>query len=409
MATLNFVADLGQMMLESSSSVSEVTTRLRRLLAALGLSGCSMDADLSSLVLSYWHPDFDVPITTMRDVLDASPRLRRLGAASALLDRVESGTVGVREAADELSALRRLPDARRRFVWSALLLSVAGWVIFLHGFDAATIGVALVATLMTFPVAGLVRRLGLADISGTFLAAIVLAAVPNLAASAGIPIAVGPAVVGGLFIYLPGRMLVSSVLDGLHNAPLSSLARGLRALVTGGALAVGMLAGGTIGAGLGLAYVPDTTSVPLGFSVLGVALGILGLSIAWEMPVAQLAPAVVIGAGGWVVTVVVSQLGTGTNWLGYVVGAACIGAAGAVTAKLQNAPASLYTGVAILPLVPGFAIYQAMLALAEGQTTAGLNQLGVATIISLAVAAGVAGGLALTTNVLPLVRRRTPA
>lgn len=161
-------------------------------------------------------------------------------------------------------------------------------------------------------------QVGLADISGTFLAAIVLAAVPNLAASAGIPIAVGPAVVGGLFIYLPGRILVSSVLDGLHNAPLSSLARGLRALVTGGAPWLS-------------ACWPEALSAPAwawawptfrtrrlcrwGFSVLGVALGILGLSIAWEMPVAQLGPAVLIGAGGWVVTVVVSQLGVGTNWL----------------------------------------------------------------------------------------------
>ena len=85
--SLNFVADAGQLMLESSSSVSEVVVRLRELLPALGLTGCSLDADLSSLVLSYWRPDLALPITTMRDVQVGSPLLHRLAGTSLLLDR----------------------------------------------------------------------------------------------------------------------------------------------------------------------------------------------------------------------------------------------------------------------------------------------------------------------------------
>ena len=111
MTALNFVADVGQVMLESSSSVSQVTTRLRGLLVALDLPDCSMDADLSSLVLSCWRPDFDVPITTIRDIQDASPR-GGVGISGSCGGR----TLGLSEAAEELDDLRRPPDTGRRFV-----------------------------------------------------------------------------------------------------------------------------------------------------------------------------------------------------------------------------------------------------------------------------------------------------
>lgn len=120
---MNFVADAGKENLESSSSVSEVVTRLREHLQAVGLDGCSLDADLSSLVLSYWRADLPVPIITMRDVSVGSPRLHRLSGAVALLDRVERGEVTVGETYAELDRLRADPGARTRFEWSALLMS----------------------------------------------------------------------------------------------------------------------------------------------------------------------------------------------------------------------------------------------------------------------------------------------
>lgn len=178
--------------------------------------------------------------------------------------------------------------------------------MFLHGFHAMTVAVALAATLATPPIASLVSRLRLGELAGTFLSAVILAAVPNLAAAAGLPIHVGPAVVAGLFIYLPGRQLVASVVDGLNGAPVSSVARGLQALITAGALAVGMLFGGTIGAGLGLTYTPAQGAVPLAVSVGGAAVGVLGLAVAWAMPRRQLGPAVALGAAGSLVASMVT-------------------------------------------------------------------------------------------------------
>ena len=53
---INFVADAGRLMLESSTSVSEVEDRLHRFLPVVGLDGCALEGTLNSLTLSYWQP-----------------------------------------------------------------------------------------------------------------------------------------------------------------------------------------------------------------------------------------------------------------------------------------------------------------------------------------------------------------
>ncbi len=63
---IKFVAEAGKQMLEASPSVSEVLDNLRRLLPVVGLEGAMIDANLSTLTLSYWGPGMDFPVTTMR-------------------------------------------------------------------------------------------------------------------------------------------------------------------------------------------------------------------------------------------------------------------------------------------------------------------------------------------------------
>jgi uncharacterized membrane protein YjjB (DUF3815 family) len=227
-----------------------------------------------------------------------------------------------------------------------------------------------------------------------------------MVAAAGVDLKVGPAVVGGLFLYLPGRVLVSSVIDGLSNAPLSAVARGIQAVVAAGALAVGMLVGSKIGAGLGLNYSPNVAATPIPISVLGAVVGMFGLAVIWEMPRRLLMPTLGIGAIGWlVVALTTSQPGEGKSWVAYALGAAMVGVCGALLAKIQDAPASIYTGVAILPLVPGFTLYQGVLALSQGKNALAIATLGEAAIISLAIAVGVAFGIALGRNLLAIKRR----
>ena len=269
--------------------------------------------------------------------------------------------------------------------------------------------VALLATALTLPVNSVVSRLRLPLISATFVAAIILAAVPNLLAAAGLSFSLAAAVVGGLFIYLPGRAFVTAVIDGLGNAPVSAITRAFEALITAGALALGVVVGGEIGAGLGVELQADVTSAPLWISVLAAGVGVLGIAVAWGMPRTRVIPTVAIGAIGWLIVALPTREGGGTDWVAYLLAAMFVGFAGVIAASLQGGTGSVYTGVAILPLVPGFSIYQGMLALTLGTGDAA-GPLKDAAIISLAIAGGVAVGLAFGRNTFSLatwLRSRT--
>lgn len=391
---LNFVADAGKLMLESSTSVSEVLDRLRRFLPTVGLEDCSMDATMSSLTLGYWVPGQALPITVMREITVASPRLERLAGADELLGSVESGAIELDQAVDQLRTLASAHPTSLLAKRLATVVSVVGWVVFVDGVDLLTLLVAIVATGCTFPIDGLVRRLRLPSIGATFLLATIVAAIPNLLAAAGVSLLVGPAVVGVLYPHLPGRAFVSSVIDGLSNAPLSSMSRGIQALATAGFLALGMLLGNRIGTGLGLNYEPDATSTPLIVSLIGAAIGVAGLSVAWSMPHRQVAPAAAISVGGWlIVSLFGDQVGGRADWPVYAIAAGVVGVTAAVASELQGSSPSVYSGVAILPLAPGFILYTGMLAIAQGDNSTAVSALGDAGLISLAIAIGVALGV----------------
>lgn len=413
--TLVFAADAGQQMLESSPSVSEVIRRLRSFVAAVGLPECEVDATMSSLTLSYWKPGLSAPVTVMRAVEVSNPRLGQLSGTLELLDRVEQRHVPVTSAMTQLQQLRTDLGRGVHVRVLAVLASVTGWVFFFNG-SVTTILVALIASLAATPGLQVAERMGLPAVFGTTLSVVVIAAVPNLAAAAGVPVSVGPAVVGAMFVYLPGVTVVSAVIDALNNAPLSAVARGLLAVVTAGALALGMLAGSSLGAGLGLKANPDATSVPLLVSGTGAALGMAGLALAYGIPRRALLPTLLMGSAGWLVLALLTDRGSVSGWPAYVLAATTVGIIGEAAAARQATATSVYLGVAILPLVPGFVLYQAMLGLALGEPGAS-ETLGRAGLLSMSIAVGVALGVAVGSNLvwgrrvlvqhLPARQRRT--
>lgn len=126
-----------------------------------------------------------------------------------------------------------------------------------------------------------------------------------------------------------------------------------------------------------------------------------GLAVAWAMPRALLAPTLAMGASGWLVVALgTGRQGTGADWAAYALGAVLVGFCGVLAATVQASSASTYTGVAILPLVPGFTLYRGVLALSQGRNAAAVATLGEAAVISLAIAVGVAFGLAFARNLL---------
>ena len=128
----------------------------------------------------------------MRAITVSAPRLARLTSVLTLLDEVEAGGLDLTSAARRLRAIEDAPAQSLTYARAAILLSVACWVVFLKSNDLLAVLVAVLAMSLTFPVDTLVGRLRMPTVFGTFLAAAILAAVPNLLAGGRTQVRGGP-------------------------------------------------------------------------------------------------------------------------------------------------------------------------------------------------------------------------
>jgi len=257
------------------------------------------------------------------------------------------------------------------------------------------VAVAVATTAVVWPLMGLVRRVRLPEVFQLAAAAFAVAALPYLAAWAGLTFVVVAAVVGGLYQLLPGRLLVASVADGLAGSPLSALARGLQAVVIAVGVALGVLGALRLMDALGVA--PPEAQGP-GFpwwaTMLAAGVAVVGLAVARQIPVATIVP---VGALAMVVWIV----GRGTApeaWRQEAaagLGALVLGFGGQVLARAQHTVPVLYTGTAVLVLVPGTILYAAMFSFASGDPSLGGEFTALAVTISVAIAAGTTLGVAL--------------
>ena len=396
LGVLRLAMRVGEVMVANAESAADCRSALERVTRALGVPGVTVVVEMDTVTLSWLPPEgHGEPVTLVREVEGADPHLHRLVAAEKLVGRIVAGEVGLVRAAKELDAIAVAPDPYPAWVVvGAGLASVAGWTLFAGG-DLIAVAVAVATTAVVWPLMGLVRRSRLPEVFQLAAAAFAVAALPYLAAWAGLTFVVVAAVVGGLYQLLPGRLLVASVADGLAGSPLSALARGLQAVVIAVGVALGVLGALRLMDALGVA--PPEAQGP-GFpwwaTMLAAGVAVVGLAVARQIPVATIVP---VGALAMVVWIV----GRGTApeaWRQEAaagLGALVLGFGGQVLARAQHTVPVLYTGTAVLVLVPGTVLYAAMFSFASGDPSRGGEFTALAVTISVAIAAGTTLGVAL--------------
>lgn len=385
---------IGEVMVANAESVADSESGMRRVLVALGVPTCAVVVEMNSLTLS-WIPHAGEPITVAQVVDADDPHLHRLVAVEKLIGRIERGEVGTAGAKAALERAAVLPDPYPAWlVTVARLASVAGWVVFSGGGPQA-VAVGVAATALMLPLLALVARSRVPDVFVVLVGAAGVVLVPYGVVWAGLEFAVGPAVIGGLYQFLPGRALVSSVSDGLSGAPVSALARGLQAIVVAVGVAVGVLAALGIVDALDIDLPAiDITPWPAVVTMAAAGVAVGALAIARQVPVVAVAPVVGLGMLLWLVA---NDLGTSGNWqreAAVGLAALILGFAGQLLARLQRTIPALYTGVAVLVLVPGTILYSAMLQFAVGQNESGAEQTLQAITVAVAIAAGTTLGVA---------------
>lgn len=389
---------VGEAMLRSRVATSEVESAVRRLNHAFGFDRIEVSVTMSEITLSLFDPRLDAPMTVVKVIDIGEVRLDLLVEYESLIERVESGQADLDTTVGELQRMAVAPPIRPWWANSLFyLLTVAAWIVFVGGgLQGALAGVAGAVVMQAVVVP--MSRARLPEAFATAASAALAVAAPATAAHLGVHIAITPAIVGGLFPLLPGGALVASVTDGLSGAPLSSIAKGLQAAVTGAAVALGALGALTLVDALEITSTADGTLTPRLVIGASAAVAVTTLALSRSMPL-RLAPGTAITAvAAWSV---ISLMPPGVEGFptGSFLAAVVVGASGQIIARIARTSASLYTTTAVYVLVPGFATYLAMAAFAAGNTDTGIELLVRAVTISGAIAAGVTLGVAVTRRV----------
>jgi uncharacterized membrane protein YjjP (DUF1212 family) len=398
-AVIDLAMRVGERLLSTGASASDVVATVLRLTDAYGLGSVHVDVTFTSISVSYHRgPDAD-PMTVMRGIKVRSTDLTRLERLQKLVREIADEGLEVDEARVRFDALIRAPHPYRRWVVTGSVATVAAAVAALFGGAWFIMALSFVTTAVADRVQRWLSRRGIA----AFFTQIVGGAIPTVVAvgllaaiAAGVPglqkISPSLVVASGVVVLLAGMSVVGAAQDAIDGYYVTAGARAFEVLV----LTLGIVVG--IGGVLALAQ------------RVGVSLEITATSQLSTNLVVQVLAAMVV-SGAFAVSAyagpraaLYSMLTGGLGWLTYL-GALQVGM-GAVAANSLAAlvagfvsqvassrlrvPALALTMAGIVPLLPGLVVYQGLFEIVRRTSSLGLST-GLTTLV---VAAGIGMGLA---------------
>jgi uncharacterized membrane protein YjjP (DUF1212 family) len=390
---------VGETLLSTGASASDVVATVLRLTDAYGLRSVHVDVTFTSISVSYHRgPDAD-PMTVMRGVKVRSADLTRLERLQTLVREIADNAVELDEARTRFRAVVSAPHPYRRWVVTGSLATTAAAV-------AALLGAGWLIMALSFFTAAVVDRVqrwlahrGVA----AFFTQVVGGAIPTVVAmgmlaaiAAGVPGLKGTSpslvVASGIVVLLAGLSVVGAAQDAIDSYYVTAGARGFEVLVLTLGIVVGIAAILALGQRVGVSM---QFSVAAQLSTNNVVQVLAAMMVSGAFAVsAYAAPR----AGFY------STLTGGLAWLAYL-GAisAGMGPAAAssfaalvagfisqlVASRLQ-VPALALSMAGIVPLLPGLAVYQGLFEMVRSTPGVGVSH-GLTTLLG---AAGIGMGLA---------------
>ena len=398
-AVIDLAMRMGETLLSTGASASDVVATVLRLTDAYGLRSVHVDVTFTSISVSYHRgPDAD-PMTVMRGIKVRSTDLTRLERLQRLVRDIADEKVEIDEARIRFRSVISAPHPYRRWVVTASLATVAAAVAALLGGTWIILVLSFVTTAAVDRAQRWLAHRGVA----AFFTQVVGGAIPTLVAvgllaaiSAGAPglAGISPSLVvaSGIVVLLAGLSVVGAAQDAIDGYYVTAGARGFEVLV----LTLGIVVG--IGAILAIA---QRSGVSQQFTATA--------SLSTNTVVQVLAAMVVSGAfaisayagprAGFY-----STLTGGLGWMAYLGGirvslgpafasafaALVVGCLAQLVASRLQVPALALTTAGIVPLLPGLVVYQGLFEIVRSTPGAGLST-GMTTLLG---AAGIGMGLA---------------
>ena len=382
---------IGELLLASGEGSEDVEVAMVGITEAYGLAGCETNVTFTVVTLSYQPSLIDTPLSLERVVRRRTVDYTSLADLHRLAVDISAGGMSLEEAYGRLAAIRR-----NKYPYPP-------WVIFVSlGAIAATaallVGGGYAASLVAFGCAilgdWLYRQLAKTGLPSFYLLAV--AAVPGVIAAIvldrlGIRINSSAVVVGGVFTVLPGRALVAAIQDGLTGFYITASARLLEVVFLVGALVSGITLVLKVGRQVGASFIVDERLAPVRagplIALVAAALGV-SFAVAVHTPRRILPFAAVGAAFSWAAGTYPVEWGL-SPVIATGLAAMIVGLIGYLVALHYRTSALPYVIPAVGPLLPGSAVYFAMLEITSGDSGRGIASLETAISLGLAIGAGV--------------------
>ncbi|WP_394685943.1 threonine/serine exporter ThrE family protein [uncultured Microbacterium sp.] len=403
---LDLAIRIGETMLVVGAPANEVTLTIVRVCAAYGLDPVHVDVTYNSITIAHSRPGATHPTTLLRVVRGSVPDHAKLQRLQALVQEITGG-LGLDDAVVRCRAIRRLPFRYRPAIVIASQASLAAGVAVMFGANWLALVLSFIAAALAASTQHVMARARVpyffAQIAGGFVLT-VFAALSPLLRFTGLDAAaaIRPSVIvaSGIVLMLAGLTVVGAAQDAIDGFALTATGRILELTTQTLGVVLGILAGLETVRVIGMGMSPPSNALPLG------PIGVQFVGAA----VIAIAVAVYNGAGARIV--VVSAALSLVAWAGYVaasglgfevaaasgVGAFVGSFAGIVVAYRLHVPSVAITTAAILPLVPGAAVFRGLLGIVESGDDPAVLMTGVTTLagaatIGIALAVGASLGI----------------
>lgn len=400
----SFALRIGEALLRNGASSEVVTRALLALSRTNGYTDCTVNVTMGQITLGYLSPDGSHPVTRVKNVGSPELDIRTLTAIEHLATDTVTGRVGIREASDRLGEI--LTEERPAFIVrlaGAFLMAVGfAWLL---GADLVAATVAGATATLTEILATAAQRITLPPFYARAMSSLLAVGAAALATSLTPLTQPGVVITASIVTQLVGSASVSAVQDLLTGWLLTACGRLIEAALLTTGLVVGTMAGLAVVEMLGhpLELTAARPMLDLAQTSVAAVVVAIGYAVYCQAAIRSTVLFSLLGALGHLIFIVSERAGA-SGVSATATAATVLGLLTVLLARPLDWPASGALDIAVVPLVPGMAFYQALAGFVNDEPSAAAHLFeGVATAV--AIGAGAVLGQFVSTRVLWRARR----
>ena len=402
--------DIGERMLLCGGEVSRVEDTISRILKSCGAQRVEVFTILSFISLTAVFEDERALTENRRvSIVAYSNDFTRLEQLNALSRRICRERLSPDEMAEALAAID-LPPRKKQFrelyLMLGYILSGAGFALFFGGSWLDSLGAGLCCLAVWF-LNWFLKRGALQRLFHAFSVSFVAGALCYLMILLGLGEHPGQVMMAVIMVLIPGIAITNAMREVLISDTISGILRLVESLLIASAVAFGF----ALAMYVFKDHFPEehftslSAEVPW-LQVLAAAAGTLGFALLFNSRPRRLVFGALGGGLTWVVYLVLSRF-VGSDFLSVALAAAFGAGYAEVMARVCKAPATVFTILSEIALIPGGSLYITMHHLVGGRQTQALSY-GLHTLtVALAIAVGIVLVTAFTTSFFS--RKRRPA